>query len=1018
MLILAGVSLNAIVGDNGIITNAQNANFKNSIAVLEEFLQEKYVENYESMADTDSKLQVLQKIYADYFYSPNKDSGIGGLDYVVDSEGHALYLIKKSGLPDEIRKQLIGGDAGNVPLSEAYTKYQTLSDVYGVTNDLTVYYSSGEKNDDGTNIIMGADIADLDKDNPTRTVLDSNLNMPLYNMLISADNDGDGKISAEESKSVKTITLNSKNKLNDLKDLYSFNSLEALYLESAQLNSFDGIENCSKLYYIYCKNSIVNNYSAIGKLGNRLRYLYFYDIDDQELNKICSKNIGIGSYKLNKLEYLSFSGSEEYINNIQIYNTNYYSGNNHVIANKTATKTITNLIPLKELDYEAKKYVKYLTISCNSITSLDGLQDFSSLILLRAEKNLLTNLHGIENLTNLEILSLYNNNLSELTNFVTGSKLKQIGLAYNKDLITLKGLDNSLQLEYIFAKNCNLGYSIENSTNKNANTDALTSISSISTLKWIDFNDNSNLVWIDYLNDDCSLFYLRLTGCNNLEKNGVLAKRNVILNSTKLYIPEQYSFALLSEDTIELNLANLEILKEDFELIKDYNKIQRLNLKDIKIMKRDSSDSSKLIQITDKNELKESFSLVLNELNNMKFLNLYGCSAIDDISFVNDMNDLRELDIRNTSITDLSILEVKRNNNTMKLGCLGVNVTGTDLSTIPNTISSLFDYNTDYWNFIDNTRHGGVLCDNSDVWNTLNGSDITKFKIHSSSSGNCDLSSCTSLESVHIESQARLILPNSVKTIRSMNCSAPFLADGTNLIYAENFGAPGFNAWMSCFSNCSEIKKFDCSYSGYGNFSLLQSLEGKGLESLKINQSGHFDGSGLKLPSSLKIFEYSCTNGKITDMPNDILSENGTSLTNLKINYAELTDASFINNLSSLVSIDLGYNKLTSISCIGNDLPNLNELFLNNNNIVSLKNIETFSSISTLKLNNNLISDTSAYKENDGTVITYNNLQILVDMHPSKGIGNLKKIYISNNSNIINMSTLKPQGIKWDYIDV
>ena len=44
MLILAGVSLNAIIGDNGIITNAQNATIKTSIASLEEFLNEKYVD--------------------------------------------------------------------------------------------------------------------------------------------------------------------------------------------------------------------------------------------------------------------------------------------------------------------------------------------------------------------------------------------------------------------------------------------------------------------------------------------------------------------------------------------------------------------------------------------------------------------------------------------------------------------------------------------------------------------------------------------------------------------------------------------------------------------------------------------------------------------------------------------------------------------------------------------------------------------------------------------------------------
>ena len=43
MLILAGVSLNATIGDNGIITQAQNATYMQSIAVLEEFFNNYYI---------------------------------------------------------------------------------------------------------------------------------------------------------------------------------------------------------------------------------------------------------------------------------------------------------------------------------------------------------------------------------------------------------------------------------------------------------------------------------------------------------------------------------------------------------------------------------------------------------------------------------------------------------------------------------------------------------------------------------------------------------------------------------------------------------------------------------------------------------------------------------------------------------------------------------------------------------------------------------------------------------------
>ena len=40
MLILAGVSLNATIGENGIMTQAKNATYMQSIAVLEEYLNQ------------------------------------------------------------------------------------------------------------------------------------------------------------------------------------------------------------------------------------------------------------------------------------------------------------------------------------------------------------------------------------------------------------------------------------------------------------------------------------------------------------------------------------------------------------------------------------------------------------------------------------------------------------------------------------------------------------------------------------------------------------------------------------------------------------------------------------------------------------------------------------------------------------------------------------------------------------------------------------------------------------------
>ena len=69
MLILAGVSLNATIGDNGIITQAQNATYMQSIAALEEYFNNYYVEHYEEMSKKDeSKVLTLTTLEPNWFY--------------------------------------------------------------------------------------------------------------------------------------------------------------------------------------------------------------------------------------------------------------------------------------------------------------------------------------------------------------------------------------------------------------------------------------------------------------------------------------------------------------------------------------------------------------------------------------------------------------------------------------------------------------------------------------------------------------------------------------------------------------------------------------------------------------------------------------------------------------------------------------------------------------------------------------------------------------------------------------
>ena len=119
-----------------------------------------HIQNYEKIDENETKVVNLENIYPEYFYIP-ANNGYGRLRYVINEEGKALYLIQKSELPNEIKSQLKGGEAGK----GTYEDYVKMNDVYGVTSDLKVYYAK----ENGEILGIGKEI--LDNDDPIREVV-------------------------------------------------------------------------------------------------------------------------------------------------------------------------------------------------------------------------------------------------------------------------------------------------------------------------------------------------------------------------------------------------------------------------------------------------------------------------------------------------------------------------------------------------------------------------------------------------------------------------------------------------------------------------------------------------------------------------------------------------------------------------------------------------------------------------------------------------------------------------------
>ena len=384
------------------------------------------MENYESLSTYDNKVEGLvnNDSCSKYFYVPSKE-GIGGLKYVIDRDGHALYLIKKSELPNEVKDGLVEGDAGD----KTYIDYKSLNDVYGVTSQLKVYYCSK-----GIDSIMGMAKENIDNDNPQREVFDKEKNATIYGLIDEYDKDNDGIITATESRKIDSIQID-ENTVDSLSDLYNLVSLKNLTLNNVALNSLDGIQNVNYLEYIAFINYDTNkigNYEHIKTVKN-LKYLYLINSNDNQVDAVFESTKDI---EYSNLEYLGV----------------YDSG-----------AKVTNISKLASWKEETKKKVKYLYFYNNQLTDISCFEDFSNVIDLRCQSNKIISLTpACNNMNNLQIIYANDNALTDnkeqeqyaLKSFDGKTKLSQINLQNNVNLIYIGFLKGTQKCSRIYLSGC------------------------------------------------------------------------------------------------------------------------------------------------------------------------------------------------------------------------------------------------------------------------------------------------------------------------------------------------------------------------------------------------------------------------------------------------------------------------------------------------------------------------------------------------------------------------------------
>ena len=896
MLILAGVSLNATIGDNGIITQAQNATIMQSCAVLEEFLNNYYVEHYEEFSNNINKAEAIQKYSASskWIYNP-ASNGYGSIQYLVDSNGKCLYLINKDALPEEIKKQIVGGECGN----NTYAERISLIDVYGVTSNLKVYYCS-----DGKESIKGIAYDELEDDNPDRIVLE-----PGSELAKIITGDPSKSVSANEIKSVKSLTVDSTTGLTSLKDLYNLTSLEELKLKDLELNSLEGIENVALLKYFSISNCKIKNTDSVSEL-KRLKYLYILKTNNEQVKQIINS---MKNTDYNQLEYLG------------------------IYDNKT---NVSDLSCLKELSTNTKNAIKSMYINNNSISDINFVSEF----------------------TNLIYLSINN----------------------NKNVTTLKGINNLSKLETLYAMECDLGknevYDTELADKGKNSENALYDLQYLSSIKYLDLRYNENLKYISYIKNNTSLQNLYLSGNKNFVVSEVVEIKNLYNSISKLTknLDNMYSKYLNTSKIYDYNSCSLSDTSDEILALEALSKEDKQNVKVIDLRNNPNLSDSKLNELLSSG-FEEVFSVRLSNCTNLK-----------NLDFLEFTPKVRELLLGNTSVasTKESANEIKKIDKfCTELCSLEIYSDYVDILDIKNFVvkcaiglrtSEYYDrYYNHFWCSSSITKQLGKITDFTDSWRIMGlGSYTTEF---------IDMTK-SQISSIILDNGYKFKLPLTLKSISdTQSRDYNDISECKNLekIYIN----PGYfskevleNLFKQIYAN--NLNKIQLV--GISRHNFINEDIGNVTDYLKYSNINNLSITNYNFDGNSSFFK---ANFDFNDDPKTEKVEFG-NLNTLKIESCENFDTNSIKNCKSLTDVSLNFCNINSTDNFSN-LENLTALDLSNNSISDLTGLSNLKNLKTLKIENNCLYD--------------NSLKVLLELNKN---GNLKNLYIKGNDSILNLDLL------------
>ena len=566
LLILAGVSIAMLTGDNGILKQASDSKIETVVGTVKEQLKllqgEKIIQGEKGTPETllsEGKLRRTvqlgenDKYYMYYALKENSLEGMQGLGkgdltnlqdvFLIDDDLNVKYIARNGKeYGDKIKEKILEDETEIRFSSKTFSEY--ISKISGVTESEMKF-----------------------------KWMKNQTHLSLYNM-----------------------------DLNNLEDLIFFPNLTSIEMGNMNLESFSGIENCSKLKMFQIVDIKAKDYGALSLL-KKLETVYVQGL-------------------VNLKDIVNNIKEFENLQKLTIYSAQ-----------------LENFDSLREL--KSVETLNTLNLGVNKIKDIKFLKDFKNLTSLDLSRNLITDITPLKSLTKLRTLNLTTNNIKDITSLAENKELMYLHLKGNPQIegdrskYSEEGIRALDEIGKILERNGNLSLDsnqlglFNNYKNIDLSYQSLTNLEVLDGFnQLVSLNLNSNKLTLEDKRSQEILSNMTNLDSLYLQSNQLtdISAINNLKNLKILYIEGNDNVNLAQIEDIISNLSNLRLSTEALKTIKNCNseKINKLKI----------DYSSNVTEIPD-----------LSKFNNLQVLSMISLTKVKDFSKISNIASLKNLSL-------------------------------------------------------------------------------------------------------------------------------------------------------------------------------------------------------------------------------------------------------------------------------------------------------------------------------------------------------------------------------------